>query len=167
MRGSTAGADVAATARRWAPEILGGIAVGMVPWTVRLGRALPRTTEVSNWSAAWVGLDTLLGAGCGLTAVLQGRGDPRSRLTASATAAVALLDAWFDVTTSPAGPARRRALLFAVGELSLVGYCVTLASPRRAAWPARTPSLNGDRPGSWSPEPARSGPPGRDAAPAR
>jgi hypothetical protein len=166
---------MATAARRWAPEILGGIAVGMVPWTVRLGRALPRTTEVSNWSAAWVGLDSLLSAGCGLTAVLQGRGDPRARLTASATAAVALLDAWFDVTTSTAGAARRRALLFAVGELSLVGFCVALASPRRDCWPSPDAPADRDRagldhgpgPGGLAADGTAPWTAGRDGAPVR
>ena len=75
-----------------------------------------------------------------MTAVLAGRGDPRSRLTASATVAVALLDAWFDVTTSAAGSPRRKALIYAVGELSLVGYCVALATPRSDAWDSLRPT---------------------------
>jgi hypothetical protein len=116
-----------ATARRWAPWVLGAVATGMVPWTVVLGWTLPATTEVRHWSTAWIGLDVLMAAGCASTALLHARDDPRAGKTAAATAAVALLDAWFDVLTAQPGAPLTQALLCAVAELALAGYCTLTA----------------------------------------
>ena len=111
------------------PILLGSVAVGLVPWMLRLGRVLPEKAVAHNWPLAWVGLDALMAAGCASTALLIRRGDGRARLTAVATATVCVLDAWFDVTTSAPGTPLAESLICAVGELSLAGYCVVLARP--------------------------------------
>ncbi|WP_089099134.1 hypothetical protein [Streptomyces hyaluromycini] len=113
--------------KRWALILLGSSAVLLVPWMVVLAQTLPTRTEVHNWSLAWIGLDVLMAAGCAATAVLGLRGDARARLTASATASVAVLDAWFDITTSPMGTALLEALGSAVAEAGLAAACVYLA----------------------------------------
>ncbi|WP_330459518.1 hypothetical protein OIB37_23200 [Streptomyces sp. NBC_00820] len=92
-----------------------------------LALTLPASTEVRHWSLAWAGLDALMAAGCAATALLGLRADSRFRLTASATAAVAVLDAWFDITTSPAGAPLAEALACAVAEGTLAGACLVLA----------------------------------------
>lgn len=115
------------TKPRWTLVLLGAAAVLLVPWTVVLGLTLPADTEVRNWSLAWIGLDALMAAGCAATAVLGLRGDPRVRLTASATAAVAVLDAWFDITTARPGAELAQALACAAGEGALACVCVLLA----------------------------------------
>jgi hypothetical protein len=112
---------------KWALVMLGATAVALVPWMVLLVRMLPASTEVRNWQVAWVGLDVLMTAGCAATAVLGLRRDPRARLTASATAAVAVLDAWFDITTAQPGAALLQALTCAVAEAALACACVYLA----------------------------------------
>jgi hypothetical protein len=112
---------------KWALVMLGATAVALVPWMVLLVRMLPASTEVRNWQVAWVGLDVLMTAGCAATAVLGLRRDPRARLTASATAAVAVLDAWFDITTAQPGAALLQALASAVAEAALACACVYLA----------------------------------------
>jgi hypothetical protein len=71
---------------------------------------------VPNWSLAWVGLDLAEAVAALLTAVLLTRGSPRAALPAVAGAALLLVDAWFDVCTSPPGLDR----LLAVGEAALV-----------------------------------------------
>ncbi|MFI7408855.1 hypothetical protein ACIBU0_09340 [Streptomyces sp. NPDC049627] len=130
------GAAVAAVAvlvKRWTLVFLAAAAVLLVPWMVVLGLTLPATTEVRHWSLAWIGLDVLMAAGCAATALLGLRGDPRARLTASATASVAVLDAWFDITTAASGSALSQALGCAVGEAALACACIFLAvrrSPR-------------------------------------
>ncbi|MEU9346053.1 hypothetical protein AB0D74_33085 [Streptomyces sp. NPDC048278] len=113
--------------KRWALILLGSSSVLLVPWMVVLALTLPTKTEVHNWSLAWIGLDVLMAAGCAATAVLGLRGDVRARLTASATASVAVLDAWFDITTSPLGTALVEALASAVAEAGLAAACVYLA----------------------------------------
>lgn len=113
--------------KRWALILLGSSAVLLVPWMVVLALTLPTRTEVHNWSLAWIGLDVLMALGCAATAVLGLRGDARARLTASATASVAVLDAWFDLTTSPAGTELVVAVGSAVAEAGLAAACVFLA----------------------------------------
>src|SRR5689334_6988473 len=90
-----------ATPRRITGERIGlGLlvaAAAMVPWLYVLGGSLPDTTRVSGWSTAWVGLDAmelfaLLGTG-----LLLLRRDPRGSVVAAVTAALLLVDAWFDV----------------------------------------------------------------------
>jgi hypothetical protein len=122
--------------KRWLLVLLGAGAVLLVPWMVVLALTLPGSTEVRHWSLAWIGLDVLMAAGCAATALLGLRADPRARLTASATAAVAVLDAWFDITTSRSGDDLVQALACAVAEAGLAWVCVALAlaePPRRTA----------------------------------
>ncbi|MGW7821329.1 hypothetical protein ACWGLF_25065 [Streptomyces puniciscabiei] len=113
--------------RRWPWVLLGAAAALLVPWMVVLAVTLPGSAQVDNWPLAWIGLDGLMGAGCAATALLGLRGDTRARLTASATASVAVLDAWFDITTSRTGVPLAEALLCAVAEGALAGACVYLS----------------------------------------
>lgn len=111
----------------WAPRVLGAVAVGLVPWVFVLGRSLPETTQVRHWPAAWIGLDLTVALGCATTARLFHRGDDRARLSASAVAALTVMDAWFDVLTAQAGPEFAQAVACAVPELALAGLCTWVA----------------------------------------
>ncbi|MEU8030854.1 hypothetical protein AB0C13_19805 [Streptomyces sp. NPDC049099] len=113
--------------KKWPWVLLGAAAVLLMPWTVVLALTLPGSTEVDNWPLAWIGLDVLMATGCAATALLGLRGDTRARLTASATASVAVLDAWFDITTAGTGAPLAEALLCAVAEGALAGACARLA----------------------------------------
>ncbi|MGW3092566.1 hypothetical protein ACWDCC_03870 [Streptomyces sp. NPDC001102] len=124
---------VAVAVKRWTLVFLSAAAVLLVPWAVVLVLTLPADTEVRHWSPAWIGLDVLMAAGCAATALLGLRRHPAARLTASATAAVAVLDAWFDVTTAQAGSGLAQALACAVGEAALACVCVYLAVTDRRA----------------------------------
>lgn len=115
------------TLKKWTLILLGTGAVLLVPWMVVLALTLPGSTEVRHWSLAWIGLDVLMATGCAATALLGLRADPRARLTAAATAATAVLDAWFDVTTSRPGGDLVMALGCAVVETALAGACVAMA----------------------------------------
>ncbi|MGW2745261.1 hypothetical protein [Streptomyces sp. NPDC001450] len=115
------------TLKKWTLILLGTGAVLLVPWVVVLALTLPSSTEVRHWSLAWIGLDVLMATGCAATALLGLRADPRARLTAAATAATAVLDAWFDVTTSRSGGDLAMALGCAVVETALAGACVAMA----------------------------------------
>lgn len=111
----------------WAPRVLGAVAAGLVPWVVVLGRSLPETTQVRHWPAAWIGLDLTVALGCATTARLVHLGDDRARLSASAVAALMVMDAWFDVLTAQAGLEFTQAVACAVPELALAGLCTWLA----------------------------------------
>jgi hypothetical protein len=50
--------------RKWTLILLGSAALLLVPWMVVLALTLPTSTEVRNWSLAWIGLDVLMALGC-------------------------------------------------------------------------------------------------------
>ncbi|MFJ3173247.1 LPXTG cell wall anchor domain-containing protein [Streptomyces roseus] len=117
------------TTRPRLATLLTGAGVALLPWMVVLAKTLPQTAEVSNWSTAWVGLDAVLAAGLSGTGVLLGRHDPRAAPLAAATAALLLMDAWFDVVTAAPGSARAAALALAVcAELPLAAACAAVAA---------------------------------------
>ncbi|MFJ9904462.1 hypothetical protein ACIRVK_16465 [Streptomyces sp. NPDC101152] len=105
-----------------------GCGAAMVPWLVVLARTLPDTAQVRHWSTAWVGLDALEALGLTVTGRLLLCRDPRHGLTATATAALLVVDAWFDVTTAAPGPELTAAVAMALGvELPMAALCTTLA----------------------------------------
>jgi hypothetical protein len=120
-------ATVLGARNTWVPRALGAVAAGMVPWVFVLGRTLPETTQVRHWPTVWIGLDLAMALGCATTARLYRRGDSRARLSASAVAALAVMDAWFDVLTAQPGAELTQALVCAVPELTLAGLCTWLA----------------------------------------
>lgn len=111
--------------------VLTGAGVALLPWMVVLAKTMPATAEVSNWSAAWIGLDAMLALGLAGTGALLRKGDPRVSPVAAATAALLLMDAWFDVTTSAGTSGQGMALVLALGaELPMAGVCVVVAARR-------------------------------------
>lgn len=153
----------------WLASALTAGGVGLIPWLVVLATYLPASTRAWNWATAWVGLDSLEVLGLVSTGVLLIRRDVRYPLTAAATAALLLVDAWFDITTSAPGPARVIAIAMAVGlELPVSAVCAALAArgyPRRPSpGPAEEgirAARAGGRPGSPSPVASSPGFPGR------
>ncbi|MFD7031050.1 hypothetical protein ACFWAR_23750 [Streptomyces sp. NPDC059917] len=114
-----------------AATVLTVAGMALVPWIAVLAKTLPHTVEVSHWSTAWIGLDVMLAAGLAGTGVLVKRDDPRAGASAAATAAVLVLDAWFDVTTAAAGGARLTAVALALcAELPLAALCASIALRR-------------------------------------
>jgi hypothetical protein len=112
----------------WAGGVLIGLGLVMVPWLVVLADTLPATARAAHWALAWTGFDALEAAGLFATGLLLRRRDARAALTAAATAAFLVADAWFDTTTAAAGTERLVALLMAAGtELPLAAACVALA----------------------------------------
>ncbi|MFE2480567.1 LPXTG cell wall anchor domain-containing protein [Streptomyces sp. NRRL F-2747] len=119
------------TSRPRLATLLTGAGVALLPWMVVLAKTLPQTAEVSNWSTAWIGLDAMLAAGLSGTGLLLGRDDPRAAPLAAATAALLVMDAWFDVTTAAPGSARAAAVALAVcAELPLAAACAAVAGRR-------------------------------------
>ena len=106
------------------------VAVAVVLLTTALGLQLwlPEVTLAQHWALAWSGLDIATAATALTTAVLLHAGDGRAALTASAGAALLLIDAWFDVCTAAAGTAYTLAVTEAlVLELPLAALAIRLA----------------------------------------
>lgn len=108
--------------------VFAALAALMVPWTAYLFVALPRSQRAAHFDLAWGGFDLGLVALLAATATAAVRRSRWLAVAATATATMLVVDAWFDVMTSP----RPRALLAAVAmallvELPLAGVCVWLA----------------------------------------
>ncbi|MEU1669455.1 hypothetical protein ABZ547_38950 [Streptomyces sparsogenes] len=115
--------------RRFRVEwVLLGSGAALLPWLVVLATTLPPTARVGHWNAAWAGLDALEALGLLATGLLRRRGDGRHRLTAAATCALLVVDAWFDTVTAAPGAELYAAVAMAVcAELPLAAVCAALA----------------------------------------
>lgn len=112
----------------WPARALIGAGLAMIPWLFVLAVRLPPTARAQHWPAAWVGLDMMEALGLVTTGVLLRLRDERRCLTAAATAALLVVDAWFDVTTSTPGADHLTALLLAVFlEIPIASLCAALA----------------------------------------
>jgi hypothetical protein len=121
---------------RWLCQALTWAGIALAPWLIVLVITLPASTRVTHWPAAWAGLDALESLGLAGTGWLLRRGDPRHCLTATATAAFLVADAWMDMTTATPGASLATAIVMAVcAELPAAGLCAVLAirSLRRPA----------------------------------
>ena len=83
--------------RPWLAVGVTAAGLGMIPWLAYLAVSLPASPTAWHWRAAWVGLDGMEAAGLVSTGILLLRRDARACLTAAATAALLLSDAWFDM----------------------------------------------------------------------
>lgn len=112
---------------RWAGTLFAVCAVCLVPWIIVIAVTLPARQLSPNYDIAWAGYDVLL---CAALASTAGSALRRSRhlgMTASWSAALLVVDAWFDVMTSPSGFDRLEAAAMAVIiELPLALACVWL-----------------------------------------
>ena len=109
---------------------LGFTAAGvvMVPWAVYLARSLPASATNPHSALAWVGLDGCEAVALVATGLLLQRGDNRCALTAAATAALLLTDAWFDITSATPGTELAAAMAMAVcAEIPIALACAALA----------------------------------------
>ena len=88
---------------RWIIRVYAALAVAIIPWIVWLAWTLPERSVSSHYRLAWVGFDLLLCGALARTAWLAWRRSPFVVNVAAATAALLVVDAWFDVTTSPGG----------------------------------------------------------------
>ncbi|MFF1717615.1 hypothetical protein [Streptomyces sviceus] len=107
------------------------VACGLVllPWLFVLAGGLPGTAVASNWRTVWVGLDASEAAGLIATGLLAPRRHHLYPLTATATATLLVVDAWFDTMTAAPGADQLSAAAMALGaELPLAVVCVVLAA---------------------------------------
>jgi hypothetical protein len=123
-----------ASARRpgwWIAPVYLAMAALMIPWIVVLTQTLPDRAISANYRIAWVGFDVILALALLRTAWLTYKRSPFLVNVASATATLLVVDAWFDVTTSPGGDELATAVAAALlVELPLAALSIALA--RRA-----------------------------------
>jgi hypothetical protein len=104
------------------------LSVLLVPWTVFIAVALPSRQLSSNYDVAWAGFDVFLCAGLAATGYFALRRSQWLPAAAAATAAMLVVDAWFDLVTSPSGRDLAAAIVLAVlVELPLAVLCFVLA----------------------------------------
>jgi hypothetical protein len=127
--GATPRAAVPGVRRRYRMEhVLIGCGLALLPWLFVLAGTLPGTAVATHWNTAWVGLDALEALGLIATGLLAVRAHPLHALTASATATLLVVDAWFDTMTAAPGEDRISALAMTFGaELPLATVCAVLA----------------------------------------
>lgn len=83
--------------RRLLLVLLAVCAVVLLPWTAYLGHTLPTSHEADGWRVAWVGFDIGLLLLLAAALLLGQRRHPMATSMMTATAALLLCDAWFDI----------------------------------------------------------------------
>jgi hypothetical protein len=112
---------------RWTGPLFGLFSVILLPWTIYVGESLPSRQLSPNYDAAWAGFDLILLAALASTAYFALRRSRYLSSAASATAALLVVDAWFDVMTTPANQRWESILLAAAVELPLAAVCIWLS----------------------------------------
>ena len=112
----------------WVGPAFGLLALGTVPWVIFLAVTLPHHATFAHYRAVWVGFDSGLIAVLALTALLAWWARPEVALTSTAAATMLLVDAWFDVMTTPRGHGLLLSwALAALVEVPLAGICLWIA----------------------------------------
>ncbi len=113
-------------ARVWLLLVIGGVAVGLLPWTAYLSATLPSKHLTEHWDVAWAGLDLFEAASLVILFVAVIRRSAFVPMFAAVAGTALICDAWFDLTTS--GRGFYWALAEALGaELPLAALCFWLA----------------------------------------
>jgi hypothetical protein len=112
----------------WVGPAFALLALGAVPWVIFLAVTLPRHATFAHYRGVWVGFDAALVVVLAMTAYMAYRGRPWVALSATAAATMLLVDAWFDVMTTPRGHGLWLSWLLAiVVEVPLAGICLWIA----------------------------------------
>jgi phosphoglycerol transferase MdoB-like AlkP superfamily enzyme len=112
---------------RWTGPLFVLFSLALLPWTIYIAGSLPAQQVSANYDAAWAGFDVLLALTLASTAYFALRRSRYLATTASATATMLVVDAWFDVLTTPGVQRIESILLAAFVELPLAAVCVWLS----------------------------------------
>jgi hypothetical protein len=113
---------------RWVAPFFAAAALALVPWTIVLATRLPTTHAAPHWNLTWAGFDVGLTFLLVAVAAAAWRRSPWLEGAATAAAALLLVDAWFDLTTSSSGIELGASLAEAlVVELPIAVLCLLLA----------------------------------------
>jgi hypothetical protein len=112
---------------RWTGPLFTLFAVIMLPWTAYIAATLPSRQFSPHYDVAWAGFDVLLIIALAATGYTALRRSRYLTMAATATAVLLVVDAWFDVMTTPGAQVIQSILLAALVELPLAGVCVWLS----------------------------------------
>jgi hypothetical protein len=112
---------------RWTGPLFAVFSVILLPWTVYLALSLPGRQVSAHYNAAWAGFDVMLLVVLASTGYFALRRSRYLATTAAATAALLVVDAWFDVITSPPNQVPESVLLAVAVELPLAAVCAWLS----------------------------------------
>jgi hypothetical protein len=112
---------------RWTGPFFALFSLILLPWTIYLAGSLPARQVSTNYGAAWAGFDVLLMLTLASTGYFALRRSRYLATAASAAAALLVVDAWFDVLTTPAGQRIESIGLAAFVELPLAAVCIWLS----------------------------------------
>ena len=112
---------------RWAGPLFALFSLALLPWTIYLGESLPARQLSPHYDVAWTGFDVMLIAALASTAYFALRRSRYLAISAAATAALLLVDAWFDILTTPGNQVAESILLAAAVELPLAAVCMWLS----------------------------------------
>lgn len=108
----------------WVGPVYLLFALGLLPWIAYLAWHLPARQLSPNYDVAWAGFDTMLCLGLGATAYFAMRRSRYLAIAAGSAGAMLVVDAWFDVLTSPSGGERVVAVVLAMlVEVPLAVLC--------------------------------------------
>ena len=112
---------------RWTGPLFGLFSVVLLPWIIYIGFSLPSRQLSPNYDIAWAGFDVMLLGALAATAYFALRRSRYLSTAASAAAAMLVVDAWFDVMTTPTNERLQSIVLAAVVELPLAAVCLWLS----------------------------------------
>jgi hypothetical protein len=112
---------------RWAGPLFALFSVILLPWILYLAVTLPSRQVSAHYDVAWAGFDVILLGALASTAYFALRRSRYLSTAATATAALLVVDAWFDVVTTPPNQVWQSILLAAAIELPLAGVCLWLS----------------------------------------
>jgi hypothetical protein len=115
-------------ARRWLLFVVGGVAVGLLPWTAYLSVTLSSKHVTDHWDIVWAGLDLFEASSLLALFVAVVRRSRFVPMLAAVAGTALVCDAWFDVMTAGPGRDFHWALAEALmAELPLAALCYWLA----------------------------------------
>ena len=112
---------------RWTGPMFVLFSLILLPWTVYLARTLPSRQVSPNYDVTWAGFDLFLLGLLATTAYFALRRSRYLSTAAAATAALLVVDAWFDCMTTPAAQRWQSFLLCFLVELPLASLCLWLS----------------------------------------
>jgi hypothetical protein len=112
---------------RWTGPLFALFSLILLPWIIYLALTLPSRQISAHYDAAWAGFDVILLGSLASTAYFAMRRSRYLSTAATATAALLVVDAWFDVVTTPSSQVWQSILLAVAIELPLAGICLWLS----------------------------------------
>jgi hypothetical protein len=107
---------------------MGGVAIGLLPWTVYLSITLPPKHQSVHWDIVWPGLDVGIAVAVAATVYGLVRLSKDLPIFAAIAGTLLLCDAWFDTLTSQPGSELAWAVVEAlVAELPIAAFCFWIA----------------------------------------